>query len=318
MRYSSPARIDLAGGTLDIAPLCFMVEHAATVNLAIDLRSVVNLQPAASAEHTVSFAGQAAQPANTEILFAESLRYFDVREPLHFDVSTGVPRSSGLGGSSTLLVSVCAALFRHTRQTQASPEQLIDMVTVLEHRILQKPAGTQDAIAAIQGGLNLITFDQGRPSSQHLAIPDFLRGPIHLLYTAEQHHSGINNWQIIKAACQGDRVILRLLQGLAANATALADALVQADQARYRDCLKREAEMRNQLAPGILPGPMGNFLAQYGEPAIGKMCGAGGGGCMLLDGVDDLPRAQSISQNLGLSMLQVNAEKDGFMEVKAP
>ena len=41
----APARIDLAGGTLDLWPLSVIVERARTINLAIDLRARAVIRP---------------------------------------------------------------------------------------------------------------------------------------------------------------------------------------------------------------------------------------------------------------------------------
>ncbi len=314
MSYSSPARIDLAGGTLDIAPLCHMIEGAVTVNLAINLRSLVRVHRQPGPISTVSFEGGCKLATSSELLFSEALRYFDVTDPVHFDVQSSVPRASGLGGSSTLLVSVCAAVYRFARHSQISADQLIRMVTVLEHRILQKPAGTQDAIAAIHGGLNVITYEQGSPSSNHLVIPPFLSGPIYLLHTKEQHHSGINNWQIIKAACEGDTSILGLLRALAENAEMLKQAIVCGDPKAFSQALARESEMRNRLAPGILPENMKCFLDQH-DGLVGKMCGAGGGGCMLLFGYQPQEKSLAIAQALELTIIEVMADANGTIEV---
>ena len=42
---SAPARIDLAGGTLDIWPVSVLVPGAVTLNLAIELRATVDIAP---------------------------------------------------------------------------------------------------------------------------------------------------------------------------------------------------------------------------------------------------------------------------------
>src|SRR5262249_34331481 len=110
---SAPARLDLAGGTLDLWPLHVLHPGSVTVNLAIDLRARARVRRAAAGfrvavpdlgyERTASRASELlADPRGA--LSGALLEAFGVREPLDIELSTAVPFRSGLGGSSALTV----------------------------------------------------------------------------------------------------------------------------------------------------------------------------------------------------------------------
>jgi len=278
---SCPARIDLAGGTLDIAPLCHMIPRARTLNLAIDWRTSVQLRP--SAQWSVQVNDEAAKAVEEEPLFAAALAFYRPPAPQAISVRTDIPRAAGLGGSSTLLAACCQALSL-LQGEKLDAGTLLQHVTLLEHRLLGKPAGVQDAFAAIMGGLNSIDFSAGTAVHRHLPANPLLRAPLYLLYSDQQHHSGINNWRIIRQACEGDRQMLELLGQLAENAGGLEQALLLEREDLFRACLTREASLRARLEKDLVPEPYARFCQLFGDRLIGKICGAGGGGCMLLYG----------------------------------
>jgi D-glycero-alpha-D-manno-heptose-7-phosphate kinase len=308
---SCPARIDLAGGTLDIAPLCHMIPQARTINLAIDWRSSVQLRPAAS--WSVQWNDEAAKPAEEEPIFAAALAFYRPELPHAISVQSHIPRAAGLGGSSTLLSAFCQALsLQQGRELDAGT--LLQHVSLLEHRLLGKPAGVQDAFAAILGGLNSIDFSSGTAVHRHLPANRLLAAPLYLLYSDQQHHSGINNWRIIQQACEGDAQMLGLLGQLAENAGALEQALLLEREDLFRACLTREASLRAKLEKDLVPEPYARFCQGFGERLIGKICGAGGGGCMLLYGqeLERLP-LQSEAARFGLSVHTCRPEARGVL-----
>lgn len=316
MTMTAPGRIDLAGGTLDVPPLMFFAEMPITLNLAVNLRSQAEVFFNQGREHVVEIDG-VQKPAMDEALFAEVLRLFAPLEHVTFRVHSNIPRASGLGGSSVLLVAVVAALRqlgqRHRYdQTLGFDLPVLNVINILEHRLLGKPAGTQDSIAAFYGGLSHIDLLTGTAKRSALEVPAFLNRQLYLVHAPIEHHSGINNWEIVKRACAGDMVTMKLLSELGENALRMRDALVEDDQLAFAEMLRLEVALREQLCDDLTPPVLSEFLAPFGEEVIGKMCGAGGGGCMFLwfDDVDpaDLKRA---ALNKGLQWFPVTIEREG-------
>ncbi len=316
MTVSAPARIDLAGGTLDIPPLCFFVRDCLTLNLAVDLRVSVTAYPSTGG---LLYSDRAEpRPIEEVPLLAEIHAYYQPHEIFDFHVRSHIPRASGLGGSSSLLVALAHLLGDHTGSEPRDNERLLGEVTVLEHRLLGKPAGTQDAIAAIYGGLNKITFDRAIPQRSALPIPDFLSGPLFLAYSHVQHHSGINNWSIIRAACDGDAVTRATLNELNRNSHRMLDALCTPDSGLFLECLHREARSRTKLSSTIRTEKMARFAEAFGEDLVCKVCGAGGGGCMFLFGEDLDPDAlRHQAARFDLEILEVRADPRGCFEARS-
>jgi len=303
MSWSAPARIDLAGGTLDVPPLGCFIEEVLTLNLAVELRAAVTITPA---ERTIvrDEDGRSHDPADLP-LFAKTLAHLGVSDTLSLALTSTIPRASGLGGSSSTLVALVHAL-QDFYGGNLDPEFVLRTVTLLEHRLLGKPAGTQDAIAAIYGGLNVISFAQGLPQRRDLPLPGFLQGPLLLAYSPIQHHSGINNWAIVRAACEGDCKTLAQLQHLNDNAHLLLLALQADDRSAFIECLYREARLRDGLCDGLLTPAMAAFARATQHRVAAKVCGAGGGGCMFLFGEDpDADALEIEAARHGLSLLQV-------------
>jgi len=304
VKASAPARIDLSGGTLDIPPLCYFVPDTLTINLAIDLRAEITL---GEGEGLVHNRDAPPIPAGTLPLFAQAFAY--TGKTCDVFLENAIPRASGLGGSSTLLVALMSALWADNDPGDAA---LLDAVTVLENRLLGKPAGTQDATAAIHGGLSEIRFETGRVVRRPLPLPNFLEGPLYLAYSREQHHSGMNNWQLISAACTGDERVLSLFAELNENSHATREALCGNRVDAFLTCLQREARLRDRLWPGLAIEPMKRLAAGLPETYAAKVCGAGGGGCMWLWAAepDEALLRQAVSE-AGLDLLVTRADPRG-------
>lgn len=316
--WKAPARIDLAGGTLDIPPLCYMMKDVVTLNLAIDLTTSVScelLERGTPAE--VVYGEGAPVPAKSEPLFHELLTYFGREHGVRFRVWSSVPRASGLGGSSVLLTALVRAMLELDEEEVDEPH-LLEIITVLEHRLLQKPAGTQDAIAAIYGGLSHISYNRGRPTRISLPLPGFLSERLFLAYSSRRHHSGIENWRVLRAACEGEIHSRRVLMELRDNALAMAESLQHEDEKSFARCARREASLRQVLCEEITPPDLAAFAKELPEQVVGKMCGAGGGGCMVLFG-EGLQRAslQEQARPHGLEIIETRASERGLREVSA-
>src|ERR1700720_578065 len=110
---SAPARVDLAGGTLDLWPLHVLHPGSVTVNLAISLRAGCRVRPGKGGFRVVSrgsdFEREAATPAELlaeprAALVGSLLEAMEILAPLDIEFWSDVPFGSGLGGSAALTV----------------------------------------------------------------------------------------------------------------------------------------------------------------------------------------------------------------------
>jgi D-glycero-alpha-D-manno-heptose-7-phosphate kinase len=292
-----PTRIDLAGGTVDIWPLYLFHPGAVTVNAAVDLWAELRATPLRRRGILVHGAdgrlfrptpatGHRKQRLN---LYTVALDHLPTQGGLGIEVTCRAPQGSGLGGSSSLLVGLCAALLR-LRGQPIVRKRLLDLVRDLETRLLGVPAGTQDFYAALWGGVQAIRWEPGGPVREVLRIETAeLEKRILLLYTGKSRNSGTNNWQIFRNHLDGDKRVRIHLEQIAFAARGVRKALLRRDFEEVGRWMAEEARARKRLSPGIVTPEIQSLesaMGRHGAAAV-KVCGAGGGGCVAVYGRPD-------------------------------
>lgn len=289
---SAPARIDLAGGTLDLWPLHVLHPGSVTVNLAIDRRArcrvgdteggfVVRCPERGITKRVENAAELLGDPATALVgSLAEAL---GIEGDLEVEFSSGVPFGSGLGGSSALTVTLLGALERWSRRDLACVDR-VDLVRDVETRVLGKPAGVQDYYPPLEGAAHVITFWPGETSAERIPIePDVWDRYLVLFDSGTAHSSGMNNWEILRSRLEGDRSVAEGLEAIRVAAADMARALRLGDFRRMGHALRDEWEARRGLAP-VVSTPLIEAAVQAALTAGawgGKACGAGGGGCLV-------------------------------------
>ncbi|MGE5415135.1 MAG: hypothetical protein ACM3NW_13225 [Syntrophomonadaceae bacterium] len=289
---SAPARIDLAGGTLDLWPLHVLHPGSVTVNVAIDLRARCRVRrrdagfrvsvPELGYEKTASSPGDLlADPRGA--LAGALLEGLEIREPRDIELSTEVPYSSGLGGSSALTVAMTAALAASAGR-EFDGGARVEFVRDVETRVLGKPAGVQDYYPPLSGGIHALRFLPGKTEvSRRDADPAEWLRHLTLFDSGAAHSSGMNNWEIFRARLEGDRSVAGRLEDVASAAREMAEAAEAGDFPAMGRALKREWDARRRLAP-VVSSPVVEAAIDAALAAGawgGKACGAGGGGCVV-------------------------------------
>ena len=289
---SAPARIDLAGGTLDLWPLHVLHPGSVTVNLAISLRAACRVGPGKDGFRVVSrspaFEMAAASAAELlaeprAALVGSLLDALEIREPLDVEFWSEVPFGSGLGGSSALTVALMGALGRVSPRDLAGVDR-VDFVRDVETRVLGKPAGVQDYYPPLEGGAHVITFRAGRTTAQRIPVdPDAWARHLTLFDSGVSHSSGMNNWEILRARLEGDAAVAENLEGVRRAAVAMSAAIAGLDFAGMGEALGREWAARRRLAPVVSTPLIERAITAAVAAGAwgGKACGAGGGGCVV-------------------------------------
>jgi len=290
---TAPARIDLAGGTLDLWPLHVLHPGSVTVNLAVDLRARCRVRRGERGFRvTVSDLGYervAREPAELlrdprAALAGALLEALRIEGPRDIELTTDVPYGSGLGGSSALAVAMAAALAASSG-AEFEGENRVPFLRDVETRVLGKPAGIQDYYPAISGGLHCLRFEPGDVRSERRDVdPSRWQRHMTLYDTGAVHSSGMNNWEIFRTRLEGDHVLATRLDEVGAAAREMADAAAGRDFRAMGDALRREWEARRRLAPVVSsPRIEAAIAAALSAGAwAGKACGAGGGGCVVV------------------------------------
>ena len=290
----SPTRIDLAGGTVDLWPLYLLVPEAATVNLAIDLRTEVRVSPSANDRFRVRErdSGREHEADTPEELIAiegaeiagRLLQFFRPTEPLTLTTHSQAPPQAGLGASSSLGISIAGALngltgFRYDRL------DLISLVKDVEVELLGTMTGAQDHYPPVFGGAMCLWWDKLRHRREPLDIDaeDF-ESRFVLAYSHQPHRSGATNWEVVKRFLEGDPVTRRALEKSGRTAVQVRDALVARDLDRVVRLVGEDWEARREMAPAVSSPELETLIEAAREAGAisAKVCGAGGGGCMIL------------------------------------
>ncbi len=324
VRSSAPARLDLAGGTLDIWPLYLLHEGARTINVAITLRAecVVSENPAGGLHATSRDTGAVLRAAHWSALSGEEeprlaarlLRHFQA-ENLSVVSGSQSPVGAGLAGSSALNIALCAALAAWQQKSYA-PEALIDLALNLEAQVIRAPTGAQDYRPAVYGGLASIELGPAGVRRRALPIdPRELDARIVLVYTGDSRNSGVNNWEIMRRHLDGERQVVDALGCIRDVAVAMQSALEQRDWPEVGRQLAEEWSIRKRLAPNVST-PTIDALVDAGRGAgaqAAKVCGAGGGGCVLF--LADPPAVPAVRKALaaaGAQILDVRVDTEGL------
>jgi D-glycero-alpha-D-manno-heptose-7-phosphate kinase len=285
----------MAGGTLDIWPLYLFHAAPVTVNFAVDRYASCVLETRADARITLrshdlnameefeSLAALCAAKRYKLPLTAHVVRYFAPATGLELATVSEAPAGAGIAGSSSLIIALAAAFNKLTNAGHRI-EKLREIAQNIEARIIRVPTGCQDYYPAMYGGVSAIELTEAGVARKPVAVdPEDLNERVVLAYTGVPRNSGINNWEVMKAHIDGNRAVHRNFDRIAQIARAMRRALEKPDWDEAGRLLRQEWANRKKNAPGITT-PLIDRLVQVTRPAgaVGaKVCGAGGGGCVL-------------------------------------
>ena len=292
---TAPTRMDLAGGTLDIWPLYLFMESGITVNAAITVQSHVrivqrddaeiHLHAADSGDREVARDVESLQQTGPLALISRAVRFY--RPPTGIEVTTRseAPRGSGIGASSSLLITLSHALNR-LNGSPHTPERIIDISANLEAQLIDIPTGKQDYHPPTYGGVNAIWFEAGGDRTERLGGEELARGledRVVVSFTGISHFSGTNNWAMMKRFIDKRGTTPENLRKIRDTALAVRECLLAADWDRFPSLVAEEWENRRALARGVSNARVEKLMAAARDAGAqaSKLCGAGGGGCMI-------------------------------------
>ena len=295
---TSPTRVDLAGGTLDIWPLNLLVDRAVTVNVAIDLMATCSIEdlpgpPATRAALIRSedsgveetWADAAEPPADSRLpLIARCVRWVAPVRGFRLTTRSGSPAGAGLGGSSSLALSMLAGLEHFAGRPLTPPVDLISVARDIEAQVLRIPTGNQDHFAATFGGAAAIHLGPGPAFREVLPVDlERLAARLVLVYTGASRVSATANWDMMRRAVDGEEGTLKGLRAIAAIANDMRAALMTGDLDAAAALLNREWAERRTLSPRVSTELTEKTMeaARRAGATAGKVCGAGGGGCIV-------------------------------------
>jgi D-glycero-alpha-D-manno-heptose-7-phosphate kinase len=321
---SAPTRLDLAGGTLDIWPLYLFHDRAQTLNVAIRLyaRAVITPEDTGRIAIVSDDAGTSVEAADWLALdphgplplLARLVRYFRA-ESLCLTTRSESPMGAGIAGSSAMTIAVCGALAAWTGVTLEA-ETMLALAQNIEAQTINVPTGVQDYRPARYGGISAVELAVDAVRRVALDVdPRQLEARAVLAFTNTSRDSGINNWEITRRHIDGDRDVFDALERIRDVAVAMRAALVRGDWPEVGRQISLEWEHRKALAPGVATPTVDRMLAAARAAGAvgGKLCGAGGGGCLFcLAEPADIPAVRVALAAAGASLMEFAVDQRGL------
>jgi D-glycero-alpha-D-manno-heptose-7-phosphate kinase len=288
--------VDLAGGTLDLWPLYLFHPGAVTVNFAVNIltrckitrltddKILLKSLDTKVEEEFRNFQELCAARKFKHPLAAYLARFFAPDGGFEVETHSESPAGAGISGSSALMIATTAALAKYTGR-KLDREQIRVIAQNVEAQLIKVPTGCQDYYPALYGGVSAIHLDPD--GIHHAAVrvaPEDLDRRFVLVYTGAPRKSGINNWEVFKAHINGDKKIFHNFERIGEIARAMHHALSLADWKQVAKLIREEWKLRKTNSPRITTPMIEKLVAvamRQGALAA-KVCGAGGGGCVVL------------------------------------
>jgi D-glycero-alpha-D-manno-heptose-7-phosphate kinase len=324
----APTRIDLAGGTLDIWPLYLFHEGALTVNCAITRYASCVIETAAGKSRRVVLISRDTRRRETFAslealcrarryklpLLAQLVRVFRPASGFTLTTDSEAPAGAGIGGSSAMAVAICAALDRLSG-AGLRREDWIHISRDVEAIVIRVPTGTQDHYPPAFGGAAAIVLAAGGERREALGCDlDELEKRLVLCYTGKPRQSGINNWEVFKRHIDGDRRVAQNLEKIVEVARQVRAALERNQWSELGRLVREEWEFRRRNLRTISTPVIDRIISSALRVGAlgGKVCGAGGGGCLTLV-IDPEARArvEAAVSAAGATLLPLRIDRDG-------
>ena len=206
---------------------------------------------------------------------------------LTIKVKSDCPPGSGLGGSSAVCVAMIAATGKRFG-VERGLEEIVQAAIAMERGYLRVAGGEQDHYSAAVGGLNLFEWkkkeeQQGNPVwlTHYNKYPAEFPKWLHLVFTGKARtDAGIQ--QRLTERCKTENVAA--LNRTMLVAREMAKALQDGDLNWFGSLLHDAWEYKKETSPGCSTDRADWMYdtAKVTGAIGGKLCGAGGGGYLLL------------------------------------
>lgn len=300
IRSKAPLRIGLAGGGTDVSPYSDLF-GGAILNATIDLYAYASLEPLNNG--TIEFCID----GTDKILSVKSEKQLEIvkdfelfigvynriikefnLEPLSFRLTSYIeaPQGSGLGTSSTIVVSLIGA-FVEWLKLPLGKYDIAHLAFDIERKDLMMSGGKQDQYAATFGGINFMEFlANDKVIVNPLQLKDEILYELEcnllLYYTATQRLSATIINEQVKNVNDKNEKSIDAMHNLKDQAQQMKDNLLRGNLGKIGEILHfgwlNKKQIANSISNNLIDTAYTTAL-QHGATG-GKISGAGGGGFM--------------------------------------
>ncbi|MBW1988916.1 MAG: galactokinase [Deltaproteobacteria bacterium] len=301
---SAPCRVDM-GGTLDLPAFHYPLRATApvTVNLALDLRTRVRLDPWDQGRVRVRSRGfedaefnAGAAPYNHPLGMVFAICDYFSASGVSVEVKSASPPRSALGGSSAAAVAVVGAFaeaLARIGRPSPGPRAVVQIAHAVESAVAGVVCGYQDQLAAAFGGVNAWAWPADPETGPFVkktllsgADAEELSRRILVAYGGAPHESVDINGQWVRGFLSGET--RDQWAKIARISRKFAKALENRDWGRAAELMNREMDIRREMTPHVLDEVCGRLVDAAGNAGLGaRSTGAGGGGCVWALGEPD-------------------------------
>lgn len=299
IRSKAPLRLGLAGGGTDVSPYSDLY-GGAILNATVNMYAYTTIEPTTDGKIVFEYpekyfrlkfdSVEEIVPEGDFILhkgiYNRIVKDFS-HKPLSFRMSTFVdaPAGSGLGTSSTLVVSILGA-FVEWLKLPLGEYDIAKLAYEIERVDLNMAGGKQDQYAATFGGINFMEFFGDNvivnPLRIRHRITDELAHNLVLYYTETSRLSS----KIIEAQTQNvkanNQQSIEAMHKLKEQSVMMKEALLKGEINKIGSILDFGWKYKKKMASGITNPLLDDIYAAAMEAGAtgGKVSGAGGGGFM--------------------------------------
>jgi len=284
----TPLRISFVGGGTDLGVFYRKNGSGAVLSTAIDKYVYVIIKERFDELIYVNWTKKEIVKRVEEIehdLVREAMKIARIEKSVEITTLADIPsEGSGLGSSSSLTVGLLNAFYTF-QGIQVSSEKLAQEACKVEIEILGKPIGKQDQYAAAYGGLSEIVFwNDERVEVKKLNLFNNklreLGANLLLFYTGKTRSAS----KILSKQKQKVKSIFPILKKMKAQVPKLKSCLERFEFDKLGEYLDQGWQLKKSLLKDISNSEIDEMYEKAKKAGAlgGKLCGAGGGGFLLL------------------------------------
>lgn len=284
----TPLRISFFGGGTDFKGYYGLNKGGAVLSTAIDKCIYVIIKKRFDDKIYINYSCKEIIDSVEEIkhdLVREAMRKTGIEKGVEITTLADVPsEGTGLGSSSSVTVGLLNTFYLYQAHCQPA-ERLAEEACEIEIDILKRPIGKQDQYSAAFGNLNLMKFNpDDTVTLQNLSLNQEMERELEtnltLVYTGMTRRSS----DILSKQKKNIKDKMSALNDIRDMVEEGKEYLIKGKLDDFGRLLHQGWELKKKLAPGISNSRIEEIYqaARKAGALGGKICGAGGGGFLLL------------------------------------